>query len=361
MNRNTKKLNNYVPGKKIGVLIPCHNEEKYVGKAIQSVQNCNYPQELVDIIIILDHCTDRTEEIARKNHVHIITNIKNKGKGYAVDTAIRAFQNQYDAFFILDADCTVAKDTLQYFAKDIEEGVKIVQFPILRKNIYQNEFTLMLNLGHLVQDFFYFKGKQLLKLPIFLSGSGFGFITSICDLFLQDHYGVAEDLEISVKLILNGIYPEFNFHSYVLTQQPSSKEQAIVQQTRWASGSLKVIFSTISLVFIHFLKNPGWVSLDLFLSLISWQRVYFALALAVYIFLGLVFQIFSFNMLILLCAIFLLESVYMFSGIYFFSRRKHHLKKIFFYAPKFVVWYTKIKILGLLNLKNNSWVRTPRH
>ena len=47
------------------IIIPAHNEEKYLQKTIDSI----IKQEMHDyeIIIVTNGCTDKTEEIAKKN------------------------------------------------------------------------------------------------------------------------------------------------------------------------------------------------------------------------------------------------------------------------------------------------------
>ena len=50
------------------IVIPTHNEEKYIAKCIKAVRRAekNVPDDNVQILVVLNRCTDRTEEIARK-------------------------------------------------------------------------------------------------------------------------------------------------------------------------------------------------------------------------------------------------------------------------------------------------------
>ena len=47
-------------------IIPAHNEESVVRNLIESLKKQNYPQELLDIYVIADNCTDRAQEIAEE-------------------------------------------------------------------------------------------------------------------------------------------------------------------------------------------------------------------------------------------------------------------------------------------------------
>ena len=49
-----------------GVIIPARNEEAVVSKLIESIQQCDYPQDKLQIFVIAHNCTDRTAEVARR-------------------------------------------------------------------------------------------------------------------------------------------------------------------------------------------------------------------------------------------------------------------------------------------------------
>jgi len=53
---------------KFSILIPAHNEEAFIGACLASIENAakNYAGD-IEIIVALNRCTDRTEEIARKH------------------------------------------------------------------------------------------------------------------------------------------------------------------------------------------------------------------------------------------------------------------------------------------------------
>ena len=61
------------------------NEEKVIGNWIDSVRAMDYPQELIDIYVLCDNCTDKTEEIAKskgaKVYAHVNPNERRKGYG----------------------------------------------------------------------------------------------------------------------------------------------------------------------------------------------------------------------------------------------------------------------------------------
>jgi glycosyltransferase involved in cell wall biosynthesis len=55
------------PMKKISIIIPAHNEEKYIARCLESIRTAESRIDLpVEKIVVLNRCTDRTEDIARE-------------------------------------------------------------------------------------------------------------------------------------------------------------------------------------------------------------------------------------------------------------------------------------------------------
>ena len=48
------------------VIIPAHNEEAYVGKALVSLKNIDYPPDKFEVIVVENGSTDRTNDIIRE-------------------------------------------------------------------------------------------------------------------------------------------------------------------------------------------------------------------------------------------------------------------------------------------------------
>ncbi len=60
---------------KISIVIPAHNEEKYIGKCLDSILKASKSFEnQVEIIVVLNRCTDRTEEIAKSYNCILLKN-----------------------------------------------------------------------------------------------------------------------------------------------------------------------------------------------------------------------------------------------------------------------------------------------
>ena len=51
---------------KISVIIPCRNEEKFIGKCLDSILNQDYPKEKMEVLVVDGMSEDRTREIIEK-------------------------------------------------------------------------------------------------------------------------------------------------------------------------------------------------------------------------------------------------------------------------------------------------------
>ena len=95
---------------KISVIIPARNEEATIGKCIIAIGAQNYPANLLEIIVVDDHSTDKTKEVTEKTlseikiSSKIISNRENvHGKKNAITEAIK--NSSGELIVITDADC----------------------------------------------------------------------------------------------------------------------------------------------------------------------------------------------------------------------------------------------------------------
>ena len=66
------------PNPLISVVIPAHNEEKYIAACLESVKHAaaltGGGQDIVEIVVALNRCTDGTAEVARRFGAELVTN-----------------------------------------------------------------------------------------------------------------------------------------------------------------------------------------------------------------------------------------------------------------------------------------------
>ena len=104
---------------KMLVLIPAHNEEASIGRALNALLGQTRVPDR--IVVIADNCTDRTEQIARRYRgVTVMRTVGNtERKVGALNQGWLRWQAGYDYIAGVDADTVVAKDCLQRLEEEL--------------------------------------------------------------------------------------------------------------------------------------------------------------------------------------------------------------------------------------------------
>lgn len=87
----------------VSVVIPAHNEEKWIASCLESVLGDSYPHK--EVIVIDDASTDNTGEILRRFPVTVIRNEKPVGPSSARNIGVKEAKGQIIVF--IDAHCIV--------------------------------------------------------------------------------------------------------------------------------------------------------------------------------------------------------------------------------------------------------------
>jgi biofilm PGA synthesis N-glycosyltransferase PgaC len=118
-----KSIPLYEPGNteatlRITVVIPARNEEDNIGALLQRIVAQRYPSNLVEIIVVDDHSTDRTAEVAGSFEKVILLSLKeasiNSYKKKAIETAIEKASGEL--IVTTDADCIPGENWLATLA-----------------------------------------------------------------------------------------------------------------------------------------------------------------------------------------------------------------------------------------------------
>jgi len=105
---------------KFSILIPAHNEEKFIGKCLESIHAAAraYPHQ-VEIIVALNRCTDRTSEIAASLGAVIV---EQPEKSIAKTRNAAARASRGDIIVTIDADSVMSPDMLVQIDQAITSG-----------------------------------------------------------------------------------------------------------------------------------------------------------------------------------------------------------------------------------------------
>src|SRR5207302_5709497 len=105
-----------VPSRMISVVIPAHNEERYLRKTLEALHRQNYGW--YEVIVVANGCTDHTAEVAR-NRCHRLIVLSQKSLGVSRNLGARMARGELLVF--LDADTLLEPMTLRRIATDFME------------------------------------------------------------------------------------------------------------------------------------------------------------------------------------------------------------------------------------------------
>jgi hypothetical protein len=100
------------PGRMISVIIPAHNEERYLQRTLESLQRQNYGW--FEVIVVANGCTDRTREVARGRCRRLIV-LSQKSLGVARN--LGASMARGELLLFLDADTELEPMALRVIAE----------------------------------------------------------------------------------------------------------------------------------------------------------------------------------------------------------------------------------------------------
>lgn len=134
--------------KSISVIVPAHNEEKYVARCIRSIKAAaaNY-KDAVEIIVVCNRCTDHTAIIAEKHGVRVLYN-EDRCIAKVRNAGIRAAKG--DIIVTIDCDNRMTKGTLKEIADLLETGKYIgggapIRFERYSLPLYLNDYLCRLS------------------------------------------------------------------------------------------------------------------------------------------------------------------------------------------------------------------------
>ncbi|OGG79757.1 hypothetical protein A3A39_04535 [Candidatus Kaiserbacteria bacterium RIFCSPLOWO2_01_FULL_54_13] len=107
------------------IVIPAHNEEKYLGETLKHVCMLDYPKDRFEAIVVENGSTDRTLPIARgfeRDNVRILQS--EKGVSRAKNLGLDNTSQKSDWTIFLDADTCVAPLFLRELSKFLNNEVR---------------------------------------------------------------------------------------------------------------------------------------------------------------------------------------------------------------------------------------------
>jgi cellulose synthase/poly-beta-1,6-N-acetylglucosamine synthase-like glycosyltransferase len=229
---------------KYAVMISARNEEAVIANLIQSIRAQNYPQELIDIFVVADNCTDNTEQAAREAGATVFTrNDKKKiGKGHGLNLAYNNIMEKYngdsyEAFFVFDADNILDSNYFREMNITFDNGAQVSTSYRNSKNYDSNWISAGYSIWFLREAKYLNQARLALNTSCTISGTGFFVSAEI----LRKHGGwkwnlLTEDVEFSAQNIIEGERISYTPSAILYDEQPTLFKDSWNQRFRWAKG-----------------------------------------------------------------------------------------------------------------------------
>ena len=229
-------------------IISARNEANVIGGLIKSLKDQNYPEELLDIYVIADNCTDNTAQVAADAGAIVYRrfNRLQVGKGYALNYLFGLLteegKNNYDGYFVFDADNYVDPN----FVKEMNAVFDTGKYAALTS--YRNSKNFGANWISAGYGLWFLREARFLNAPRMAVGascaiSGTGFLVS-GDLIRENggwpFHLLTEDIEFSVNCALQGKVIGYCENAVIYDEQPVTFKQSWDQRLRWSKGFYQI-------------------------------------------------------------------------------------------------------------------------
>jgi 1,2-diacylglycerol 3-beta-glucosyltransferase len=228
---------------RVTVLVPAHDEGAGVRATVASLLALDWPRPALDVVVVADNCSDDTAAQAAAAGARVLErrDPQRRGKGRALAWALERLGEQEQrpgAVVFVDADCVATPNLLRAFDARWRDGARAVQSRYLVANAAESPLTAARAAAFALAADVRSLGKDRLGLSCGLLGTGMGFTWEL----LREHpwgaYGLAEDVEHHLALVLAGERVRFADEAAVLSDMPTTAEGAAGQQSRWEAGKV---------------------------------------------------------------------------------------------------------------------------
>ena len=104
------------------MIIAAYNEEKVIGKKIENSLSLDYPKDKLEIIVLSDCSTDKTNEIVKHYHQQgVILNLQDKRRGKSAGLNDTVPKAKGEIILFTDANAILDKDSLKMITRNFAD------------------------------------------------------------------------------------------------------------------------------------------------------------------------------------------------------------------------------------------------
>jgi len=233
--------------KLVSVLIPAHNEEAVVKNILQDILGQSYQN--FEIIVIAHNCSDNTVETANSvcdSRIKVLDyHSAESGKALALNYGLQFVHGDVIAQFDTDnriKDPLLFNRAMFYFQ---DNSIDAIQGALSTSNSKESLLTFLQEVEYDVFSCISWQGRDALKLPCFLAGTGIFITTHTIRQVGGWANSLVEDFELFTRLTLKGKKIIYADNVVVYDEKPATWSAIMKQRSRWVKGHLGVTWKNL--------------------------------------------------------------------------------------------------------------------
>lgn len=261
------------PKTRFALVSAARNEAEVIPLLLESLKVQNYPEDLFDIYVAPNNCTDNTREVALENGAMVfdpVGEIQVKGQVLTQVVDMLMESGKYDAVCFFDADNLVHPNFLQKMNDAYQSGAEVAQGFRDAKNPNASFMTVCYAVYYWIVNKFYNGGREALGLSSLVVGSGYmvsiGFLKEIGG---WHTHTMTEDYEFTAQCVLSGRRVHHIADAVVYDELPLTFRQSWKQRRRWCTGFVQGMEAHLGNLTRYSVKKRSGVALDLVLTYVS--------------------------------------------------------------------------------------------
>jgi cellulose synthase/poly-beta-1,6-N-acetylglucosamine synthase-like glycosyltransferase len=252
--------------RRFAVLVPAHNEASVIERLLGSLGEQRYPRGGFDVHVVADNCTDDTADLARARGsvVHERTDPQQRAKGYALRWVLERLRGgePYDAYVVFDADSVASPDFLARMDDRLEAGSLAIQAHYTVLNADASPVAALREAALASLHYLRPLGRSALGLSAGLKGNGMCFEAAMLDRAGWASVGLAEDVELHLALVRDGIRVDFCPEAIVRADMPATFSEARSQNLRWEAGRIAALRNDVLPLLRRGIARREWMLVD---------------------------------------------------------------------------------------------------